>query len=404
MPDEAGLRPQRVEFVPESTVGTPPTDPSFEAYSDRVTAFPDWQPDAGIEADRGVGSYRPEDFYAGPEDHSGVTINYRLQRWLVDGSGNAQDAMADGILRGTDGEVNNTHTFLAREDQSSGGAASGGRRIFYVGHGGYPASGELPFVTDSGLPIEASLTYQFEQFNVYIVDQPSSSTTLDVESTDSGDTTQTLSIENEDASTTDTVSLNGTTTVTSTESFGDIDALRLDAETVGDVLVKDGSGNTLARLSGQDSYDQGQGDLGIPLLGSGSHAGAVGSNYEVFLDDSLTTPTGDLGGSSASIVSSAFSFDNNVDADSYVGSRYMDVYVNEQTLELSAEVFGEEAIAHELTEHLQNADIDVTWTADGGSLQLTGGTRRDSGTASKEASQGRATTEPTLEFGDVTLA
>lgn len=402
MADEAGLRNQRVEFVREDSVRTPPTDPSWEAFSDRVTAFPDWQPDAGIEADRGVGSFRVDDFYAGPEDHSGLTFAYRLQRWLVDGSGNAQDAMADGILRDADNGANNTHTVVAREEQAAGGAAGGGRRIFYVGHGGYVASGELPFATDTGVPIEASLTYDFEQFTVYVVDQPSSGTTLDVESTDPADTSQTVTIEDEGAGTTEDVSLSGVTTQTTTATFPDIDAIRLDGETVGDVVVKDGSGNTLARIHGSDSYEQGEGDLGIPALGSGSHAGAAGTTYESFIDDDLTAASGDIGGTDARIVSSSFSFDNNTDSDT--DGRFMDIYMGEQSLELSGEVFGPEAVAHELKQHLLNAGIDVTWTADGGSLQLTGGTRQESGTANKEASQGRATTEPTYAFAGVTLS
>ncbi|WP_042662562.1 hypothetical protein [Haloferax sp. ATB1] len=402
-PDEGGIRLQRGEFVRETTRGEAPSDPSFEAYSDTIMMYPGWEPEANIEAQRGVGTYRPEDFFAGPEDHSGITIAYHLQRALVDGNGDPVDAITDGIQRDADNRLKNTHTFVGREEHNAGGAAGGGKRIFYVGHGGLVASGEIPFATDTALPIENSLTYDFERFMVYVVDQPSGSTTLDVESTDPSDTSQTLTIEDEGAGTTEDVALNGTTTETTTESFPGIDALSLDAETTGDVIVKDGSGNELARLAGSDSYDQGEGDLGIPALGGGSHAGSVGTPFEHFIDDSIEATTGSLGGTNARIVSSSFSFDNNVDADT-VGGRFRSLYENEQTLSLDAEVFGPESNAREIEAYLQNKGIDVRWTADSFTMDLTGGTRTSSGEANKEANQGRATISPQFEFADISLA
>jgi len=402
MTDEGGIRPQRIEFVRENAPRDTPSDPEYEIYSDRIISFPDWQPDAQVEADRGVGSYRVEDFYAGPEDHTGVTVAYRLQRPLVDGSNNPDDPITDGIQRGSDGEAVNTHTFMARESHASGGVADGGKRIFYVGRGGYVASGELPFATDTGLPIEATITYDFEIFTVFVVDQPSSSTTLDVESTDSNDNSQTVTIESEDASTTEDVSLSGTTVQTTTATFSDIDAIWLDAQTQGDVVITDGSGNELARIGGRESYDQDVGDRGIPPLGAGSHATSIGTSYEKFINDNITATNGDIGGTGAKIVSTSFTFDNNTDSDP--DGRYMDRYFNEQTLEMTAEVYGPEALAHEIRGHLQTSGIDVEWQGDNTTLTVTGGTRTDSGTASKEASQGRSSTESTYGFADITLA
>ncbi|MFC7202861.1 hypothetical protein ACFQJC_04990 [Haloferax namakaokahaiae] len=403
-PDEGGMRLQRGEFVRETVRGECPSDPSFEAYSDTIMMYPGWEPEANIEAQRGVGTYRPEDFYAGPEEHTGITIGYHLQRALVDGSGDPVDAIADGILRDADNRAKNTHTFVGREEHNAGGAADGGKRIYYVGHGGLAASGEIPFATDTALPIENSLSYDFERFTVYVVDQPSGSTTLDVESTDSNDTSQTLTIEDEGAATTEDVSLNGTTTETTTESFDNIDALSLDSEAVGDIIVKDGSGNTLARIAGSDSYDQGEGDLGIPALGSGSHASTVGSTFEHFIDDTLTATTGSLGGTNARIVSSSFSFDNNTDGDT-VGGRFRDIYMNEQTLELpGVEVFGPESNAREIEAYLQNKGIDVQWVADSFTVDFLNGTRTSSGEVNKEANQGRATISPTIEFSDISIS
>jgi len=399
------MRLQRAEFAREPDPGVAPTDPSFEAYSDTVMMYPGWDPDANIEAQRGVGTYRPENFFAGPEDHSGVRIAYHLQRWITDG-GSPNDAHADGLQRDADNRAQNTHTFVGREEHNAGGVAGGGRRIYYVGQGGYVASGELPFATDTALPIETSIEYDFQRFMVFVVDQPSASTTLYAKSTDAADTSQTLTIEDEGAGTTEDVNLNGTTAQQTTASFGDIDALWLDAECEGTVEVYDGdpsgSANKLAEIGGAGDYDQGEGDLGIPALGSGSHAGSVGSSFEHFIDDTIEATTGTLGGTNARVVSSTFSYDNGTDADT-VGGRFRDVYMGEQTLTLEADVFGPEANAQEIRHHLQNSGIDVTWTADAGTLELLAGTRTSGGEADKEASQGRATISPSYEFSDLNI-
>lgn len=81
-------------------------------------------------------------------------------------------------------------------------------------------------------------------------------------------------------------------TVTTPASFLDIDALHLYAETVSDATVSIIPGDQRAVIRGQDSYDHGDGDLGVPALGTGSHASAIGQMVEFTHDDSVERPSG----------------------------------------------------------------------------------------------------------------
>jgi len=154
----AGVRPHRIEWIQESTRGTPPSDPSYNLFSDNVTSVWDWEPDANQQVQRGVGDINPQGFFNGSETHE-ATFEYDLQQWFEDSSGNTVDAAGDFLTPSSDNRVRSTHGVVTREEHTeNGGTASSGRRLYTVGKGGYPSSCEINLDTEEGTPITVSLT------------------------------------------------------------------------------------------------------------------------------------------------------------------------------------------------------------------------------------------------------
>lgn len=384
---ESGIQPDRLEFVRETSRGVTPSNPSWILYSDTARTFDD-SIDPQIEAQENLGDPDYAGSFAGTEQ-SEMTVVYDLQQWLIDGSGNAQDASYDGASRNSDNRLANSHSVVRRMDLAGiaagntiNGSTSYDTRLYFVGKGGLIDQCTFTANIDSGQPIQPELAYMFEKSRRYQIDQPDSSTLLAVESTDSGDTTQTLTIEDEGASTTEDVSLNGTTLVGTSSTFGDIDALSLDAETVGDVNVYINTGTTasptagdqLAVLYGQLSYDQGEGDLGVPALGTGSHASALGSSYELPLDgDAFELPSGTTIADEITSVEMAFS--NNVSGRATDDGPRPTLSEAGRDAEVSVTVFGETETYQHTVDMLRNVDNDFVWTAsdpsgDSGSITL----------------------------------
>jgi hypothetical protein len=356
---DSGIRDHRVEFVRESTPGQTPADPSWNRFSDTLETALVWEADAQIEAQRGVGDYQINDQFSGPEDHS-VSIEYHLQKFFTDGSGNPKDASADALMRDADGNPQNTHTIVDRADY-------GDSRTYVVARGCYPNVDEVSGDPGTGLPVVVSLEYEAKNVRMFKVGQPSGET-LSVKSTDSADSTQTLTIESDSGSTSEDVSLDGTTAVSTSTSFSSIDALELDAETQGDVVVTDSSDNELARIHGANAYDGAGGDLGIPALGSGSHDGAIGSEYESFLDDRVTKGGSDL---AAELRSATFSVDNNYEKSPVAGTTEQAVHAGVQDLEFTATVAGDFEAHSSMNDHLQAKQFDLAWEFDGGTVTFT---------------------------------
>jgi len=383
---DSGIRNHRIEFVRESTPGETPADPSWNLFSDNVDTALVASPDAQIEGQRGVGDIDYQAFYRGPEDNS-ASIDYHLQKFFTDGSGNPLDASGDAILRDADNDVSATHTIVDR------GELGAGERVYKVVKGGYPNLGDVSGDPSSGLPIMISLEYEAKKIRSYHVTQPDSSTTLDVSSTSSDDTTQTLTIESDDGSTTDDVSLNGTTAVTTTESFSSIDAFELDAETKGNVTIKDDSGNTLVTIYGSNEYDNIEGDLGVPVLGSGSHASSVGSAYESFLDDKVTRGGSDI---AAELRSTNFNVSNNYDKTGVAGTLQQAVHVGQRDVEVSATIAGNFEGHESMMEHMRNVQLDVVWEFDGGTVTFKNATLQSVGDVGPSAGDAVSTIDNTF--------
>ena len=353
---DSGIRKHRVEFVREDEKGITPTDPQFNLFSDTLESTLVAEADAQIEQQRGVGSPDTQAHFAGPED-STASIEYHLQNFFVDGSGNPLDAAGDAILRGNDNDIQNTHTVIDR-------AEYGSERTYIVMKGGHPELGDISGDPSSGLPILVSLDYEAQKIRSYTVTQPNNES-LSLKSTSTSDTTQSVKLESDDALTTEEVSLNGTTSVTTTESFDSIDGFELTSETEGDVIVSDSSSNELFRIRGSESYDGVEGDLGVPVLGAGSHASEIGTEYESFIDDYVARGGSEL---AAEIRSASFNVSNNYDKTAIAGTKQQAIHTGQRDIEFSATVAGNFDNHENLHAHLETQALDIVWEFDGGSV------------------------------------
>lgn len=371
---ESGLRNHRVEFVRESSVGETPTDPSWNLFSDNLDTALVWTGDAQVEALRGVGDVDPQAHFQGPEDHS-ASISYHLQQFFVDGSGNPLDAAGDALLRDSSNDIPNTHTVVDRGDHGS-------FRTYTVLRGAYPNIDEVAGDPSSGLPVLVSLEYEARKGRSYRVNQPDDAgETLTISSTSANDTMD-LELESDDGTTSETVTLNGTTDVTSTETYSSLDAFELSAEPEGNVTISDSGGNTLVTLYGTQEYDGVAGDTGVPALGSGSHASAYGSSYEQFLDDRVTRGGSNL---AVEIRGSTFSVDNGYEKSGIVGGKAQAIHAGQREAEFTATVAGNYESHDAMDEHLRGTEADVVWEFDGGSVTFLNAVYSEAGEVGPES-------------------
>lgn len=398
---ESGIRPGRLEFVRETDPGVTPTDPDWLRFSDSYQSV-SYTPTATMSERRRVGHYDVQNHSAGAEDHT-FEVEYDLQRWFVDGSGDPLDAAGDGMLRNEFGEVFATHSVVERIIMGGRGTAGAEARQYVVHLGAKIGTVTGDGEPESGDPFKITLGYTAEKSRVYRLDQPDGDTTLTVKSTDAGDTTQSLELEDDDAGTSESVDLDGTTEVTTTASFGSIDAALLSAECEGDVTVEDSSGNVLLTIFGRDSYQDREGDLGIPPLGNGSHGAEVGGDFESLLGDTF-----ERGGSplleDVDINSAGFTIDNNLDP--HASHKTIGKRINEgdRSVSLNTTVFGPTASYDVVNEHLRVVESDIVWTFTGGTLTFPKAVLTDAGTISRETSQATMTIDNVFTSRGITVA
>lgn len=347
---ESGTLPGRLEFVREPSYFEVPTDPNWKRYSDRIQNF---AAGPGMQYARQptIGTADAVDHDRGQEDPA-ASIEYHLQQPLVDQNGDPVDAATDGVLRDENNQLLNSHLICYRREQD-GGNFGAGIREYTVVRGGKVASVEFDNDPTAELPIPVSLDYNPRKVRSYLVHQPDAETTLDIVSTSDQDTMD-LTIEDEGAATTETISVSGTTTVTTTESFGDVDAVFLSEEPVGDVTITDGSDTTVATLNGGESHsDDGQpvdGDRGIPALGEGSHADPINTEFEHFVGDRLERPAGSP--VRARVSAATLSVENDFDSEAVHTSRLPVYDESERTVTMDADVAGKTVSHRNFEQHV----------------------------------------------------
>lgn len=348
-PAESALPNVRAEWIPSDydSGGIPrvPTDPEWNRLSDYIQSYPGWSGNPNVEGDPPTGQVDPADHFRGAEEHD-LSIQYWLQRFFVDGSGDANGPIGDLInYDGT--SLDPVREVLIRQEVVAGGAKGAGFRTYVYGSGCRPSSADLPGDPSSSMPIMAEAGYACEKVRQYIIHQPADSVTPQVSSTSDTDTTQTVTIESEDGSTADTFALNGTTKVSGDtgSSFSDIDAVWVDDEHEGDIQLYDGNGNELLEdpIVGTNT-DGVEADRGIPLTGDGSHSSAIGTdpaNY-LFLGTTSSYDGGALAESAAAdrVHALDLSIELDVTRDPRQGSRRQSIDLGTRTISVEGDLAG----------------------------------------------------------------
>jgi hypothetical protein len=327
----------------------------------------------------------------------------------------ANDAAYDGIARNRENKLPNSHTAVQRQDlgeliasNTVNGSTAKRSRLYTVGIGGAIDEAEVTGDPgEAGSLVQVTLTYEFTRGRSYQVDQPDGTTTLDVVSSDANDTTQTVVIESDAATTAESVSLNGTTTVTTSASFGSIDAVYVTdgsgnpVDHVGDITVSETGGDALVELLGSSSYDDIEGDEGIPALGTGSHAGTVGSSFEKFLGDTVTDAGSDL---AFDINSFGVTVSNNTERTPRDDSFAQRVHEGPRDTEITATVAGETETHGAIMRSLQVEAGDIVWEMDGNTFTFPNAVLTDPGERSYEAEQAVVTPDNTFSSEGVELS
>jgi len=379
---ESSIRPQRLGFIRETVTGATPTNPAWKAYS-KVVETNTATLEAPISERRSVGSPDVHEFTAGSENHQ-FEVTYDMYNWFESAPGTPLDASYDGTMRAVNGELPASHSILQRNILGGGGTLGGGVRGYVVATGAKIGNVSISGEPESGDPIKVSLTYMAEKMRYYTINQPVSATALTIVSTSAEDTTQTITIENDAAAASEVVNINGITPVTTSATFATIDAAYLSAQCVGDIVVKVGA-NEVLRIYGKASYQNREGDRGIPLLGSGSHPGAVSGSPLFFLGNKIERD-GDPMLDNVEISSVELTIDNNLDpqpSHKTIGRR---INEGDRSVTLSATVYGNTASYNSTIEHLRVVQSDIEWELSAGTIELPGATLTSPGAVAHETS------------------
>jgi hypothetical protein len=359
---ESGIRPQRLEFVRETTTGVTPTNPDWELYSNSVQSV----------APTATASINPR--------------------------GNVGSPDIAGFTAGA------SHSIIIRDRATDDGTAGNGSYMYTVMTGAKINTVNYSGEPESGEPIMVNLSYLCESLRTYKVDSPLTAgpPTLTAISDDAADTMN-LTWENDINSETETKALDGTTIITSTQTFQDLTAVWLASAPKGDITITDGT-NTLMVIYGSDTYGGRPGEQGIPLTGSGTHATALTEEYEVLLGDTIERPaaTAFMGG--ADISSFELNVENNLEATSTVLQIGKKIAEGPRTITVAATIFGERASYDSLLEHLQAKENNIVWTCTGGTITVGLAQMTEIGSISRETDQAVMTIDNTFQGQTLTIA
>lgn len=337
-------------------------------------------------------------------------------KWFVDGSGNPLDAAYDGLARDIDNLLPNSHTLLTRQevngslsaDNTISGNSGYGTRLYSVGRGGKIDEVEIAGDASDSQPLQTELSYLVQKARSYQIDQPDASTQLVVSSTDSNDTSVDVTLENEDGSTSETITLDGTNLVSTTASFGDIDAFELSAETQGNVKlsINDGDetspteGDQLAEIQGASTYDGVEGDLGVPAIDSGSRETSFSASYQKFIGDRILAGTDPY---PHEIPSATLNVSNNIEETERASGYGMGLHEGNREISLEATMYGETLTHNMLERHLQNVKEKQVWEMTGGDVELLDAVLDEPGSREAEEGQAVMTTDNTFVASGINI-
>lgn len=359
---ENALQGVRAEWIAESTVGTPPSNPEWNKFSDYLDAGPGWSPPDFTSENNAVGSGDIVDITRGSEDAHEFTIEYWAQRPLIDKSANVNDPVAFPLTHDYQTE-HTSHTIVWRREVTEGGADGAGYRVYTVAHGARPTSGTIPGDPGEESPQSIELNYEAEYGRSHRIDQPSSGTTLSVSSTDSGadDGDVDIAIEDDGAATTETITCGNS----GGSTFDSIDAVRVSlGDPSGDISITDGSGTTFVTLQGLNTNGVDY-DLGVPLLGTGSHASAIGNDPEQYLGLNTASSFGGNLISPDRIHQFDLSVDLDSDTNAQQGTRRPSIDIGPRTVTADADVASQDASTKQIQSFLQGYTGDLTYALGG---------------------------------------
>lgn len=296
--------------------------------------------------------------------------------------------------RDSDQMISNSIAILDREEKTNQNDNT--IRTYTVAKGGLPGTLTISGDASNSNPIQPEITFTFEKVRSYRIQQPGSSTKLVIKSTDSSDKDINVDIEDEGASTTEQVSTDssdGTTLVSTTSEFGDIDAVKLGSQTTGNikVYINDGDesspseGTLLTTIYGKDEYHN-VGDLGVPLLGTGSHESGLSGDFIRFHGSTLEQPSGtDV---ALEMQSAEFTVENNLEQTPRVDDIVQAVFPGVRDTSLTATVFGERESHDHIMDSLRNTSDNLIWDLqDAGSIQLDNARKTDPPARTVEGTQ-----------------
>jgi hypothetical protein len=402
---ESGQLPGRYEWIDEPSRGGVPSDPEWNIPSDNIRTF---EADVGASLARqdGLSEYDPIDHNRGQEAPS-LSVAYDLQQFPVDSGGSPVDVSDYIIGRDKYGRVFDSILWVGRRE-FPGGNDDSGVREYTVARGCVGSSVTMTLDPTSEDPILAETEWQPARVRSYRFHQPSSDTTIDFVSTDANDTMD-VTVEDEGAGTAETISLNGTNTVTTNNLYGDIDAIWLASEPVGDISVTDGSGTVLAEstgskassavIAGGNTYsDDDQpvdGDRGVPPLGGGAHASALGKTYQHFLGDRFERPSGTA--ARPRVNSASWTVENDIETSALQTSRAPAIDEANRTVTIEADIAGEYASHDSMMEALQLGQHNLEHDYSGGTVSFQAAVPTDSATRTIDTGNAAASFSETLE-------
>jgi len=400
---EAGHLPGRYEYAVEPTPGGVPTDPEMQRFSDVVRSF-EMDPGASLARQDSIATADAVDHLRGQEEPS-ATISYDAQKFPVDADGNPVAAEAYGLLRDEYNQLLGTLLCVGRREYA-GGNDGAGVREYSVVRGGAVDSVSAELDPSSEQPILLDLSLTARKARSYKIHQPADSVTPEIVSTDDSDTME-ITIESEDASTSETIALDGTTAVTMTTSFSDIDAVWLADNPTGDIRITDGNGTLLVESTDEGASTEGiaggltysdddqpvDGDRGIPTIGSGSHAGEIGTTFEHFTGDRY-----ERGGSAVRprINSTSWTVENNINTSALHQTRAPAVDAGNRAVTVDADAAGEFVSHKSMMQSLQAHQADIEHELSGGMFRFKNATPTDSASRTVEAEQATASISETF--------
>ena len=408
---ESGLRPHRLWFAREDSKGVAPADPDWNYYSDVVNGFdPDIDP--GVDPQMVLGSPDPQEFFAGTMAPT-LTVAYDLQQksssgnTFLDGSSNPNDAATDGFQRNSDNEIQNTHTIVRRMTQSGinaantvNGSTSKDTRQYMMFFGAHPDP-TLVHDPSEATPVGIENDYTCEKAEIHQIDQPGSSTPIDVVSSNPNDSGN-VTIEDEGANTSETVAITANGTSTTTAWFDSVNVVELDSEQPGDITIaENGSGDNLMVITGQNSYDHGEGDKGIPAINSGSTPSSIDESWETPQGTTIDRPGGTA--LSDEVMTADIVVSNNFTDDSRTEGPRPLVVAEGREATVDVTITGETEYKDKISDALETSLDNFVYELEGGGITLDDAAVLEA-THSEDTEQGYFEVDVSLRGQGVTLS